>query len=123
MKKTILMPENNHTRRRFLELFGLTAGMSLVSTNALAGWVDKEEIRRLTAKQQKFMLRYEKWMDEFVEVIRIKKTQPDNPENKSRMIALANQAEKFKPEINEFMKDATFSVIYKTAIERMSKEI
>lgn len=117
------MSENQHTRKRFLQLLGLSAGMSLINTKAFAGFVDRVEIRKLSAQQQEFLLRYEKWMDKFTEVIRIKKTDPDNTENKNRMIALANQAEKFKPEINEFMKDKTFSAIYRTAIDRMSKEI
>ena len=69
------------------------------------------------------MIRYGKWMDEFIEVIRIKKTDPGNNENRRKMTALTEIAEKFKPELTEFMKDETFRLIYKASIERMSKEI
>ena len=39
------------------------------------------------------------------------------------MIALTEWAEEMKPEISEFMKDKTFSLIYLVCIDRMSKEI
>lgn len=117
------MQSKQSTRRKFLKLFGLSAGASLVSATALAGIVDETEIRKLTPQQQAFMLRYEKWMDEYIEVIRKKKTDPHNQENKNKMTELSNQAEKFKPELAEFMKDETFQIVYKASIERMTKEI
>ncbi len=117
------MNESPYTRKNFLRIFGLTAGATLVSSTVLANLIDKDDVRKLTGQQQEFMMRYEKWMNAFIETIRIKKTDPDNAENKSKIIALANQAEKFKPEINEFLQDKTFSVVYKKAIERMSNEI
>ncbi|MCX6296530.1 MAG: hypothetical protein NTX97_10780, partial [Bacteroidetes bacterium] len=61
--------------------------------------------------------------DEFIEVIRIQKTDPDNLENHKKMIPLTEKAEKFIPELSEFMKDETFSLIFNASIERMSKEI
>lgn len=110
------------TRRRFLQFLGLSASASLVSVGALAGIVD-DRIKKLTPQQQAFMLRYEKWMDEYIEVIRTQKTDPQNKENMNKMLALTNQAETFKPELTEFMKDETFRLIYKASIERMTKEI
>lgn len=117
------MLEKQSTRRKFLQLFGLSASASLVSTSALAGIIDNTEIRKLNPEQQAFMIRYGKWMDDFIEVIRIKKKDPDNKENKNKMLALTEHAEKFKPELNEFMKDETFQLIYMASIERMTKEI
>lgn len=117
------MSESQHTRKKFLKLFGLSVGAALVSTDVFANSPVAEEIRELTASQQKFLLGYEKWMDEFIEVIKVKKADPDNSDNKKRMHALTERAEKFKPEINEFMKDKTFSLVYRKSIERMTKEI
>jgi len=117
------MLEKQSTRRNFLQLFGLSAGASLVSANTLAGIIDETEIRKLNPKQREFMIRYGKWMDDFIEVIRVKKTDPDNKENKNKMLALTEHAEKFKPELNEFMKDETFQLIYMASIQRMTKEI
>ena len=69
------------------------------------------------------MVRYGKWMDDFIEVIRIKKTDSGNKKNNKKMTALSENAEKFKPELNEFMKDETFRLIYMASIQWMSKEI
>ena len=117
------MSENQPSRKKFLQYLGLTAGATLLSKTATAGFVDHTEILLLTPSQQDFMLHYEKWMDAFIEVIKVQKTDPDNAENNTKMIALTEWAEEMKPELDEFMKDKTFSLIYLVCIDRMSKEI
>lgn len=117
------MSEKRSTRRNFLQFLGLSASASLISTTALAGFIDTTEIRKLNSKQQAFMIRYGKWMDEFIEVARIKKTDSGNNKNNKMMATLAESAEKFKPELAEFMQDETFRLIYKASIERVTTEI
>ncbi len=106
-----------------MQFLGLSAGSTLVGTSALGGFIDKESILKLNPEQQEFMIRYGHWMDEFIEVIRRQKSEPDNSENKHKIMALAERAEKFNPELAEFMKDETFSLIYKASIQRLSNEI
>ena len=117
------MSEQQPSRRNFLKLLGLSASATLVSTSVFASFIDKTEIRKLNSKQQEFMIRYGKWMDEFIEVIRIQRTEPDNLENQKKMIALTEKSEVLQPELTEFMKDKTFALIYLASIERVSKEI
>ncbi len=117
------MSDNNSSRRKFLQLLGLTASSTLINTSAIAGFIDQTTIHKLNPEQQEFMLRYGKWMDEFIEVIHIQKKEPDNIENKHKMIALTEMAEKFNPELSEFMKDQTFSLIYNESILRMTNTI
>lgn len=117
------MPEKQSTRRNFLQLLGLSASASLVNTTALASIIDTTDIRKLNPKQQAFMIRYGKWINEFIAVIRIRKTDPGNNENNKKMTTLTETAEKFKPALTEFMKDETFQLIYKASIERITKEI
>ncbi len=117
------MAKEENTRRKFLKMLGLSASATLVSTSALAAFTNKEDIKKLNPQQQEFMLRYGKWMDEFTDVIRIQKEMPDNKANQLRMIALTEKAEHFQPELNEFMKDRTFAMIYHASIERLKKEI
>ena len=111
------------SRRSFLKTLGLSAGATLVSSNIFGSFVYKDEILKLNPEQQEFMIRYGTWMDEFTAVIRTQKSEPDNMENQKIMISLTEQAEQFKPELAEFMKDEKFTMIYKASIERMSKEI
>lgn len=117
------MSEEQSTRRNFLKILGISAGSALAGTSAVAGFADPGIIHKLNPEQQEFMNRYGKWMDEFIKVIRVQNADRDNAENNMRMIALTEQAESFKPELDEFMKDETFAMIYSASIERMSREI
>lgn len=117
------MSQNNSTRRKFLQFIGLTASATVISKSALANFTNHTEILKLNSVQQEFMIRYGEWMDEFTEVVRIQKTAPDDIENHKKMIALTQKVAAFQPELTEFMKDETFSLIYRVSIERMTKEI
>ena len=116
------MPEKESSRKKFLQFLGLSAGSSLLGINALAAFTDDEEIKKLNPGQQEFMMRYGKWMDDFIEVIRIQKTDP-SLKNQTKMIALTEKAEALQPELDEFMKDKTFSLIYHASIDRLTREI
>ena len=115
--------QNQNNRRNFLRVLGLSAGAALVSTNAFSIFMRKEEILKLKPDQQEFMLRYGKWMDDFIATIRVKKHDPLHKENREKMSELAARAEAFKPELSEFMKDKDFALIYLASIERLSIEI
>jgi len=117
------MSDKQSTRRKFMQALGLSAGAALVSKSAVAGFVNQTEIKKLNPAQQEFMKHYGAWMDEFTEAIRIQKTVPANRKNNMRMMTLTEKAEEMRPELTEFMKDPTFAVIYKVAIERTMKEI
>lgn len=117
------MSEKQSTRRKFLQLFGLTAGAAIVSGNLMAAGFDKEEIKKLTPPQQEFMLHYEEWMTEYIRVIRIQKTDPDNIAYHKELGELSSKAEIFQPALAVFMQDPTFALIFKVSIERMVKEI
>jgi hypothetical protein len=62
------MSEPATTRRKFLKLLGITAGLSLTGTSTFAK-NNNPEVLKLTSEQQEFMLLYELWMDEFIRVI------------------------------------------------------
>ena len=117
------MSETQSSRRNFLKVIGVTAGASVAATSALAGLIDHKEIQKLNPEQKEFMLTYEKWMDEFIDAIRIKKKEPGNLENHKKMMALTERAAAWKPQLTEYMKDKTFAVIYQDAIARTTKEI
>ncbi|WP_269223064.1 hypothetical protein [Flavobacterium sp. IMCC34518] len=117
------MLDSKSNRRNFFKFLGLTTGATLISPSSFASHLDLTEIKKLTSEQREFIILHEKWMDEFIEVIRVRKTEPENRENNKKMIAITEMAEEFKPKLNEFMKDGVFAVIYKLSLERMTKEI
>jgi len=117
------MPDQQSSRRDFLKLLGLSAGVPLVGTSALAAFNDHPKLRELNPKQREFMTRYRKWMDEFLEAARMKKAHPENLVNGLKMMDLSEKAAAFKPELAEHMKDETFALIFKITLEQMGKEI
>ena len=117
------MSEKQSSRRKFLQLLGLSAGSTIISGKVMADGFDKEEIKKLTPPQQEFMLQYEQWMTEYIKVIRVQKTDPDNIEYHKEMMVLSTKAEAFQPKLAVFMQDPTFALIFNVSIEQMVKEI
>ena len=115
--------QKQNSRRYFLRIVCLSAGTVLLSTSAFSSFIDKTEVLKLNPKQQEFMLRYGKWMDDFIDVIRKKKVEPGNQEHHKVTMTLSDKAAAFKPELTEFLKDKNFELVYRAAIDRMSKEI
>lgn len=114
---------DNSNRRKFLKTFGLTAAATIAGSSVMAAFIDQREIKQLNEEQQEFMMRYGQWMDEYLKVVRIQKTDPENKDNQKRMLELTDHAESFQPELKVFMQDGTFAFIFKTAIKRVSDEI
>lgn len=117
------MSDTQSSRRKFLKYLGLSASATLASNSVFASFIDKSEIKKLNPAQQEFMQRYGKWMDDFIEIIKKLKEEPDNIEHKQKMMAISNQVKELQPALNEFMKDHTFALIYKASIQRVSNEI
>jgi len=102
---------------------GLVTGGTLMGGSALASSFNPDDIKKLNPEQQDFMDRYGKWMDDFTEVIRLQKKDPDNVSYRKRMEEITEQGGEFKPELAKHMKDKTFSIIYLESIKRVKNEI
>ncbi len=102
----------------------MTIGAGAVTGEKLSAKVlnSKAEFPLLDDQQQ-FMDRYEKWMDEFIPVIKKFRANPNNAEAKKLIAELSEEAETWRVQLTEFMKDENFARYYMTATERMTKEI
>lgn len=117
------MSKQESTRRKFMKSVGLVIGGSLIAKKSLANSLNEDEIRKLNPEQNEFMERYNLWMDEFTDVVRLLKKDPFNEEYAGRMKDLTQKSHEFKPELSEHMKDATFNLIYLESIKRVRDEI
>lgn len=117
------MSDQSSSRRKFLQVLGVTAGTALISSNQINAISESETVHKLNPEQQEFMDKYGKWMDEFIDAIRIQKTDRSNTDNNLKMAALSDQAETFKPELAKFMQDEKFAMIYNASIQRTTSEI
>ena len=118
------MDQYESTRRKFLRNLGLSIGAVMTASSAIkAGVTDQKENYVITSEQKKFMSRYENWMDEFIEVIRIQKKSPYHMENNKKLIKLTEIAKKWQPQLTKFMQDDNFARYFMIATERMTLEI
>jgi hypothetical protein len=101
----------------------LLAGGTLLGGPALSNTINADEIKKLNPEQQEFMERYGKWMDDFIEVIRLEKQDPTNIEYKDRIQELTKRGGEFKPELDKHLADKTFFIIYLESIKRVKNEI
>ena len=118
------MDTYEQNRRDFLRKLGLTIGATITASSLVSANImnSKEELQ-ITSEQQAFMNIYEKWMDEFVEVIKIQKVDPDNYENNKDIVRLSEQAKEWQGKLTGYMTDENFARYYMTATERMTLEI
>lgn len=113
----------DENRRRFLAKLGMTMGVTMTG-NLVAGKDNLEAGEmKISAEQQAFMDMYEKWMDEFVEVIKVQKKEPDSLENNMKIVALSEQAKGFQSTLVQYMQDDNFARYYMIATERMTLAI
>ena len=118
------MSEYEESRRAFLTKLGLSVGVTTLADKTLSAKVlnNKSEFP-LTNEQQLLMNRYEKWMDEFIPVIKANRANENDPVAKQRISELSEEAESWRLQLVKFMKDENFARHYMAATERMTKEI
>lgn len=111
------------SRRNFIKSAGLTVGAAIVAPLTYAQALDNPAVKKLSPDQQEFMVEYGKWMDEFADLAVILKKDPENYENREKMLVLTNKAQEFRPELTKHLKDPIFSMIYKESIKKVTNQI
>lgn len=117
------MEDNNLNRRNILKLLGLSAIAAVGVSTPFSSGAQNDNVIKLTPDQQHFMIEYEKWMDECIDIVRQQKQSPHSAELHKKMMNQSILAEQWQPQLREFMKDKNFALIYLGSIERMKKEI
>jgi hypothetical protein len=69
------------------------------------------------------MQNYERWMDDFIEVIKVQKKDPENLQNNMKIVSLSEEAKQFQAELMGYMEDENFARYYMVATERMTLAI
>jgi hypothetical protein len=112
------------SRKAFLKKLGISFSSILLASSRLSASInDENETLVLTNEQYNFISNYEKWMDEFIEVIKIQKIDSENLANNKELVRLSEIAKTWQPQLVEYMKDDNFARYYMIVTERMTKEI
>lgn len=118
------MDSYESTRRGFIKKLGLSVGMAAVYSGAKGAKIIEKHIDfPLTSDQQKFIESYEDWMDNFIEIIKARRTNPDDLELNLKLMRLSEQHESWQKEVVEYMKDDNFAKHYMIVTQRMTDEI
>lgn len=122
--KETIMDAYEISRRNFLHKLGLTVGAAAVATTGISGTISESNLNfGLTEEQVDFMAKYDVWMDEFIEVIRIQKKNADDIENNKKLVELTEQSAEWQETLSNYMKDDNFAKYYMIVTEKMTKEI
>ena len=70
---TVFMNGYDENRRRFLTKLGLTLGVTLTGTVVMQEPMPSTNKLTISADQQLFMSNYERWMDDFIVVIKYRR--------------------------------------------------
>ena len=117
------MSEQESNRKDFLKMLSKSLGGVLTNHPILDALSGNDEILKLNDEQQEFMLKYGKWMDENIELIRLIKLEPGKMEHHQKMMLLSNEAESMQAKLTGYMKDRNFGLIYHASIQKMKAEI
>jgi len=116
------MSNQNSTRRGFFQKLGLTAGgAALLESEELAN-VNTNRFSTLQDRSA-FLEKYEKWVDEYIEVVEMEKQQAQDLSNKHRIMELADQADGWQNQIKEFVKHDDFKNKYLSISKRFAEAI
>jgi membrane-associated HD superfamily phosphohydrolase len=120
------MDDTNYeeSRRQFLAKLGLSVGAVAIGSAKLSATVlnDKTEFP-LTESQQTLMQNYERWMDKFIPAVQAQRADQNDKNAKAKIMELSEEAESWRAELTEYMKDENFARYYMTATERLTKEV
>ncbi len=118
------MNDYEESRRKFLAKLGLTVGNVAVGSAKLSAIVmhDKAEFA-LTNEQKRLMENYEVWMDKFIPAVKAQRENQNDAIAKAKIVELSEEAETWRAELTEYMKDDNFARYYMTATQRLTKEV
>ncbi|WP_321282543.1 twin-arginine translocation signal domain-containing protein [Marinifilum fragile] len=114
--------QNNTNRRGFLQKLGLTVGAAaFIDTEVLAD-VNLNKYSNVEDREA-FLNRYEKWVDQYIDVVEEEKKNKENIANKKRIMELSEEANGWQEQIKEYIKHDDFKSKYIEVSKRFANSI
>jgi len=112
-------------RRDFLKKLGLISGAAAITgVGGVASMlIDQREEIVLSPEQKQFMDKYENWLEDFNDMAKYQKVDPEHLENNKKLMALAEEAAKWQKDLVQHMKDENFARYYMIVTERVTNTI
>lgn len=105
------MGNQNSTRRGFLKKLGITAVAATVVNKEVLADVN---LNRLSSQEDRnqFLQQYEKWINEYIEVVNKEKSSQSDMANKHRIMELSEQANGWQEYLKEYLQHDDFKQKY-----------
>ncbi|MDQ1771814.1 hypothetical protein GQR60_15350 [Labilibaculum sp. A4] len=116
------MSNQNSTRRGFFQKLGLTVGAAaLIETEALADI----NLNRFSSEEDRnsFLLTYETWVNDYIEVVEKEKLSKSDISNKHRIMELSDQASGWQEQIKEYLQHDDFKNKYISLSKKFAESI
>lgn len=96
------------SRKDFLKKMGLGIGLAAAApfNNVFAGHLNDEN---LTDTKKEFLTEYQEWLQEFNGFVSKRNENTLDKANNQRLMELSAEAEKRKPQLEQYMKDPKFA--------------
>ncbi|PKQ62244.1 hypothetical protein BZG02_13070 [Labilibaculum filiforme] len=116
------MSNQNSTRRGFFQKLGITLGAAaLIETEALAS-INPNKFAT-NKDRDDFLVTYEIWVDEYIEVVEKEKLTKSDIANKQRIMELSAQADGWQDQIKEYLQHDDFKSRYISLSKKFAASI
>ena len=116
------MSEDKQSRKQFFQKAAVVASVAAISGSAQAKVYFENDLK-LTDEQKRFLSTYEAWLEEFHSYIKVRNNDFYDMTNNHKLMALSAQADEWKPQLVEFMKDEKFAAYYAAITADITKTI
>ena len=122
IKIVLMSNQNNTSRRDFLQKLGLTVGAATLIDSEVLADVNPNKYSSVEDREA-FLTRYEKWVDQYIDVVEEEKKNKENIENKKRIMELSEEANGWQEQIKEYIKHDDFKAKYLEVSKRFANSI
>ncbi len=109
-------------RRKFIQKLGVTVGAAaLLDSEAMASVGKMQASKEI--ERSEFLNHYENWVNQYIDVVEMEKSDKNNMANKHRIMELSHQAQDWQEKIAIYLNDDSFKQRYIQLSMRLSDSI
>ncbi len=121
------MSNNKQSRKDFLKSLGVGVGAMTIVGSASAS-SDSEPLKilnsnELTPEQKALMVDYEEWLTRWHTFVIKRRENREDPEVQKELFAIAQEADKYRNDLDDYMQDPIFKRYYDERIKQITTDI
>lgn len=118
---------DKQSRKDFLRNLGVGVGAMTIVGKAAASKetapIDILKSNELTPEQKALMVDYEEWLGRWHSFVIKRKDNREDPEVQKELFAIAQEADKYRNDLDDYMQDPVFKKYYDERIKQITIDI